>query len=298
MLPAQTQTKTLRATRHRPGPGALRAGRRGFTLLEWLVSMAIIALLFSLSVFVFRRAAAHSVMAQARNAVSTYAQVARSYAVANHIETMMVINPVNGRFEVWYLNPPPEGGPWDPASSGLYTDGYAFAPILDPAARLPMSPNGEPAAAAHPIDYDARRAGAGSNQEKMDSLNWTAFCFDENGQLVIRSRRIATRLFHRWDGTIAAVANRLEKDGTPNMALLSNSPYVMVDAGDSLITSTRGLVLSERPRMKGVLGANSDANRLVDLWLMRTRNGERYADAADTFVLNRFSGQELVGETP
>ncbi len=267
-----------------------------FTLMEWMVVMAIIAILFSIAGMAFRGAAAGSVMAQAKNALITYTQVARSYAVANHIETMLVVNPHNGRFEIWYLNPPADGGPWDPQSGGdplvdpttTAIDGYAFAPVLDTAAKLPQTPKDVPAAIVSPIDYDQRPLA--NNDNNYDNLTWAAFCFDEEGQLVIRTRRIATRTYLHRSGAFDPTANRLEIDASPD---LTRSP--LVDANDSLITSTRGFVISDAPKMKQALGGFFTPATLVNDWLKKTRKGEYYRPFAETIVLNRFSGQQLTG---
>lgn len=299
-----------RAARPRAGAPSVRHRRgRGFTLLEWLVCIIIIGILASIVTLVFRGAAESSVMAQARNAVITYAQVARSYAIANRIETMLVVNPFNGRFEVWRANPPADGGDWDPLSSGTaaagprYTDGYTFAAILDPSARLPRQPNGEPAAAVNPIDYDnlSRPAPAATDSPEMDNLTWAAFCFDETGQLVIRTRRIATRTFYLRDRVTpraASARNRLS-DETPDLTLpnLSASPKIpLVDQSDSPITSTRGFVISDLPKKKLALSAaGAGPQKLVNNWLMLTRPGQPYQHLAQTIVLNRFSGQQLTG---
>ncbi|MFH1418340.1 MAG: prepilin-type N-terminal cleavage/methylation domain-containing protein [Planctomycetota bacterium] len=282
------------ATRQRQTAGLLCRRRAAFTLVEWIVVMAIVAILFSIAGMAFRGAAASSVMAQAKNALVTYTQVARSYAVANHIETMLVVNPHNGRFEIWHLNPPVDGGPWDPQSGGdatvdpEKTDGYEFAPVLDPAARLPQTPMGKPAAIVNPIDYNQRPLN--DDDRSYDNLTWAAFCFDEEGQLVIRTRRIATRTYLRRNGNLEPNPNRLEIDATPDLTL-----DTLVDGDDTPITSTRGFVISDAPLMMKALGGSFTPASLVNDWLLRTREGEYYRPFAETIVLNRFSGQQLTG---
>lgn len=268
----------------------------GFTLIELLVSIAIIVILLSIGLLSFRQIAQESILAQAKNAVVTYAQMARSYALANHIETMLVVNPFNGRLEIWYLNPPVQGGDWDPLSSGVTgvndekTDGYAFAPVLDPGAALPLRGDGVPAAAVHPIDYENRDLADG--EANLDNLTWAAFCFDEEGQLVRRTRRIATRTCYYRDGTPRPFPNRLEADASPNLAV---SP--LVEASDTPITSAPGFVISDTSRMELVLSppGTVTAASLVNDWLRQTRDGGAYRTFAENLVLNRYSGQELVG---
>lgn len=280
--------------------------RRAFTFIEMLVSIAIIAVLVTISGLAFRKIAESNVLAQSKNAVLTYAKIARSYAVANHVETMMVVNPFNGRFEIWHANPAPLGGSWDPLSEAPLTDGYAYAPVLDSGARLPMDARGRPLAAVHPIDYfevPATRPIAPPDERNMDNMTWAAFCFDKNGELVTRTRRIATRTYKRRDGSLRPVPtaaggrNRLI-DESPDLSVLANPPFVIVingPDGDTAITSARGFVISDAAKMRQVLGSDViiDPSALVNGWLLKTRPSQPYADFADTIVLNRFSGHEL-----
>lgn len=281
-----------------------RPPRRAFTLVEMLIVIAIISTLMSISTYAFSKARETNVLAQARNAVLTYAKLARSYAIANQIETMMVVNPFNGRFEIWHLNPPPGGGPWDPLSSGTaipFTDGYACAPVLDSGARLPVDANGRPLAVVHPIDFgdDETRPYLTDNDQNFDNNTWAAFCFDKTGKLVVRTRRIATRTYTLRDGTTrnAADRNRLI-DESPDFTVFDVPPFVMVRGGaspDTPITSTLGFVISEGPKMRQVLGPRPTSLDIVNNWLIQTRPGGRYADFADTVLLNRYTGDDLVG---
>jgi len=280
--------------------------KTGFTLVELLVSVAIIGTLLGIGSFAFRSVRDAGALALSKNAVVTFAHIARNYAVANQIETMLVVNPYNGRFEIWHLNPPPQGGPWDPTSGGTFgndprmTDGYAFAPVLDRSAALPLDGNGKPLTTVHPIDYDdpMYRPLTPADEPNTDNLIWAAFCFDENGRLVTRTRRIATRSYHFRNGDLRPVStrNRLA-DETPDLALLNpNAVGALVDATDTPITTTRGFVISERLRMDAVLGTAPTPTQMVDNWLIQTRPGAQYTDFAETVLLDRFTGRELMGD--
>lgn len=288
--------------------------RRAFTFIEMLVSVAIISILVTISALGFRKIAESNTLAQARNAVLTYAKIARSYAVANHIETMFVVNPFNGRFEIWHANPPVFGGAWSILSEGPappLSDGYAFAPILDSGARLPTDSDGRPLAAVHPIDYAdvpvTRPTAADGQERNIDNFTWAAICFDANGELVIRTRRIATRTYTRRNGTLrpapaaAGGRNRLI-DESPDLSLLVAAPPIPMIIngadGDTPITSSIGLVISEASKMRQAIGSDSitDPSVLVNNWLLKTRTGQPYAAFADTIVLNRYSGHELLAK--
>jgi prepilin-type N-terminal cleavage/methylation domain-containing protein len=298
---------------HRAQPEALdRQGHRrtrrarGFTLVELMVTIAVISIIAGLGTFAFRGMREGAALAQAKNAVLTYAAAARTYAIANHIETMFVVNPYNGHFEIWYLNPPPNGGPWDPYSSGDLAqpdlaDGYAYAPhVLDAKAGLPLDGNGRPLAVVHPIDYNDptyRPLINDAEERNLDNLIWAAFCFDQNGKLVTRTRRIATRSSHLRNGRprpgSLQAPNRLD-DETPDLEILKTEPLVTVL--DTPITSTRGFVISEFSKMKLVTGIMPTPSELVNQWLFETRTGGAYVDFAETVVMDRFSGQQLTGE--
>ncbi|MFQ5424851.1 MAG: Tfp pilus assembly protein FimT/FimU [Phycisphaerae bacterium] len=309
LVPARDKAGSARPT---------RVEVHGFTLIELIVVVSIIAVILGVVTLAFRSATDSSILSLARNTLVNTAKLARSYAIANEIETMMVVNPYSGQIELWHANPPAQGGEWDPLSDTL-GDGYAFAPVFDSGARLPVDGSGRPRVAVHPIDYDFRLGfsvdplgNPSTNtaaERDMDNLTWTALCFDASGRLVTRTRRIATRsrsyLFR--DGiNQRSDPNRLP-DGQPDLAILTDPDpsvsNVLVhggNPGDTPITSAVGFVISDARRMRDRLGVNPTPQNLVDDWLRHTVPPEddlfpdlNVAGFADTIILNRFSAQEL-----
>ena len=282
--------------------------RRAVTLVELTVVIAILGILISISTLAFNNARDNSLQALTRNAIVTYAKIARNYAITNDIETMFVINPYDGRFELWHLNPPANGGAWDPFSSGLtppQTDGYAFAPVFDSGASLPTDANGKPLAFVFPFDYQDRDPAGnlyrprGATAQDIDNFIWTALCFDENGKLVTRTRRIATRTPLFLNGaTRPGSYNRtriLERDFAPDMSLIENN-IPLVTSEDSLITSTRGIIISDRTAMQSAIGNSFTTVQLTQDWLDRTLAGGQFDKFAQLIVFDRQSGEPLVPE--
>lgn len=276
---------------------------RGFTLIELVVSLTVISVLLTLSVFAFRTLQRGGGMARAKDMLVNYVSVARSYAIANHIETMFVVNPYNSRFEIWHLNPPKEGGPWDPFSGGSaapFVDGYAYAPILDKSVGLQVDAEGGQLYGVFPIDYDDpvyRLTTNDAEERNIDNLTWAAVCFDEEGRIVTRTRRIATRTIRMRDGSVRPVpANRLV-DGTPNLGLLEQSmPEPVVRDLDTAITSTRGFVICDMARIGQAIQSNPTPLELINNLLRNTRASRRYNTMAETVMLDRVSGQPLSGD--
>lgn len=277
--------------------------RRALTLLELTVTVAIISILLTVSAFAFNGVRDQSSLALARNALVTYASIARNYAMANDIETMLVVNPYDGHFEIWHLNPREDGGPWDPNSAGLappMTDGYAFAGVLGEGASLPLDGNGVPLVFVSPFDYqDADGSGnfyrpRGASAQDVDNLIWTALCFDENGRLVSRARRIATRTQMFLNGqNRPGPVNRvrtLERDQAPDLSLL-DSGQPLVTGADSLITSTRGVIISDRKRMTGVIGENFTTVQLTQNWLDQTLQSQEYDLFTQVVIFDRQTGE-------
>lgn len=295
------------AQRARVGGGLWRA----FTFVEMMVTVGIVSIVLTISAFAVHEIRDTSILDNAKNVVLTVAATARSYAIANQIETMLVVNPYNGRFEIWHLNPPVNGGPWDPLSGGTappQTDGYAFAPILDASATLPLNGNGKPTVLIHPIDYydldsssaPYRPLAADGAERNIDNLEWAAFCFDKDGKQIIRTRRIATRSYRYRIGTVRGTSSNRLPNESPNLDLLDPTSTTftgsLVTMDDTPITSCRGFVLSRAEKMEAIVGFAPAPTDVVNNWLLQTRPGGRYTHFSKTVLLDRFSGRELVGD--
>jgi prepilin-type N-terminal cleavage/methylation domain-containing protein len=317
---AETPLGALRAVDRPYGQEPVARPRRGFTLIEFLVSLSIISILLSISAFSYRSATEGAVLARAKNALITYTKVARGYAIANRVETMLAVNPFNGRFEIWHMNHSPHGGAFDVMSNAAPpgnpppaliggTDGYAFAPVLDSGARLPVNANGRPMAVVSPIDFDdpidpSNPGGAkwrstvnDPAERNFDNLTWAAVCFDQTGKLVVRTRRIATRTYTLRDGSLNGNThgpNRLP-DESPDLSLRDIGAAMVIGGpdGDTPITTARGFVVSEMPKLRQVVGGTVTPSSLVNNWLIETGPNGQYRDFATRVFFNHYSGQDI-----
>lgn len=275
-----------------------QTGRRAaaFTLLEVLVVTGVVAVSLGIVTLAFRKLGDTNKLTLAAQTLSNAAAIARAYAMDHDIETMLVVNPQNGRLEIWHANPTLAGGPWDIMSPGPPgpINGYLFAPVLDSSIALPVDGEGRSIVVVNPLDFDAVVDGGGTrlrdtapSQVNSDNLSWSAVCFDPDGKLVQRSRRIATRLTTDYTGAPFAMPNR-RTDGTPDIA----APGYAVNNTDSLITSARGFILSDRAKFEEVLATQFPLPLdVVNVWLARTRFYEPFVRR---LVLSTWSGRELV----
>jgi len=267
--------------------------RGAFTLLEVLLVCAIVAVALGIVTLAFRKLGESNRLSVAAGTLTQFAAVARAYAIENGIETMLVVNNVNGRMEIWHANPNLSGGGWDPLSSSV-PDGYVYAPILESSAQMPIGTDNRPLVVVHPLDFDAvvdatgtRLRDTAATQENYDNLQWPAVCFAPDGRIVQVVRRIATRLPSDFQGNPTPAPNR-RADGTPinTVALPSR-----VDAADSRITSTRGLIVSDRSKAEEVLvTAFPTPMDIVNVWLARTRS---FPEFVRYVVISPWSGREL-----
>jgi len=279
------------------GGRPLRGGRASaFTLLEVLIVVALVAIALGIVSLAFRKLGESNRMNVAVGTLTQYAAVARAYAIEHEIETMLVVNNVNGRLELWHKNPPPVGGTWDPLSV-VTPNGYVFAPVFDSTASLPIGTDGRPMVVVHPIDYDAVADGVGTrlrdtapNQENFDNLMWPAVVFDSEGRLVQVLRRFATRLPVDYQNNPVVNFNR-RADGTPNVGSMAPNPIYEVDLNDSRVTSTTGFVVSDRGKYEEQLTTPSPTPlEIVNVWLVRAN---LFRDFVRFVVISPWSGRGL-----
>ena len=165
----------------RTGRGCAHAG---FTLIEVLVVAAIIVLRVGVAGLGWKTLTASGLDAQAVNALSKYAAVARSYALQYRIETILAIRPPTSasskpRLYLFVHNPPIHGGQWGLREGVVGTQAsggageFYYVPVFDETAVLPED------FAAAPVDS----ATIGTRPDRT----WVALCFDGSGRLFVRS---------------------------------------------------------------------------------------------------------------
>lgn len=184
----------------RPGDAAANRAPRcapAFSLTEMIVVIGIIALLAGVATVSWKAATAQSVRSLAINTLTGYIGVARGYAMANRIETMLVINPFDGRLELWRANPPMgqvRNPPWPQNANDEANHPDNLNRNITPS-RPPAFPNGGPwdiqsGTAAAPSD------GAGADAAQRARANGYAFVpfFDNSARLPVDSNG-APRVF-------------------------------------------------------------------------------------------------------
>lgn len=280
-----------------------RIGSRGaFTLIEVLLVCAIVAVALGIVTLAFRKLGESNRLSVAAGTLTQFAAVARAYAIENGIETMLVVNNVNGRMEIWHANPNVAGGGWDPLSGGFAANGYVFAPILESSAAMPIGTDNRPLVVVHPLDFDAvvdatgtRLRDTAATQENYDNLMWPAVCFAPDGRLVQVVRRIATRLPTDFTGAAAATPNRRTDGSLVPYIPPPPAPQVpqpsFVNPTDSRVTSTRGFIVSDRRKAEEVLVTPFPTPAdIVNVWLARTRS---FPEFVRNVVISPWSGREL-----
>jgi len=163
-----------------------------------MVVVAIVLLLLVVIGGAYRSVMDANVEAKAINTLTSFASVARAYAMRHRLETVLTIDPNTGQLEMWVwdtvgnVNVPLSDPNFVPPNSR-----YVYAPILDDTARLPrkggnLSEN--LAVRIAPIECDN-----GTPQEPRDDPNNAAFarvamCFDPAGRLVVRNLTLVYEL--------------------------------------------------------------------------------------------------------
>lgn len=304
---------------NRAGSRPPQRQRGGFTLVELLVTIAIVVIVLGMATMTFRNLFNSNAVQTAVNTLTNAASIARTYAIENAVETLLVVNPHSGRLEIWHENPPAKGGAWDPMSRGTGagntgTDGFAYANVLDSSVTLPLDASRQPLVVVHPIDYrnpidtsgsfmrpNAPTFPPGGPPTSQDNLNWVALCFDTQGRLVQRLRRFATRVEavpNSYQDSRGALSNRRPAppvdDASPDVSRLTspnrnpNFDYA-VDSRDSLIATCLGFVASDARayreiQLKGAVGQG----RAIDVWnwLDETQPGRKYQQYSKWVMLS------------
>ncbi len=250
----------------RTGRGCAHAG---FTLIEVLVVASIMVLLAGVAGLGWKTLTASGLDAQAVNALSKYAAVARSYALQYRIETILAIEPPTSasskpRLYLFVHNPPIQGGQWTDNVGGNAVDGVAgiratandgwgtefyYVSVLDETAVLPED------FAAAPVDS----AAIGTTPDQT----WVVLCFDGSGRLFVRSNV------------------QLKWPTAPGGAI-----------SESVASTARGVKLYKPSVLLARLGKNllTDINNTEFDGFLATPDRP---DLWQAVVLNQFSGQPL-----
>ena len=156
---------------------------RGFTLIELMVVVAIIAILLVITGAAWRSITQSSTEDKAINAVSTYAAVARNYAMRHQLETILTIEPKTGQLDMFVWDTVGDASIPEPPNAR-----YIHVPVLDDSAKLPIK-GGVPAVQIAPIDHAEQRYNDPPAGDRRDGRNLSVLtlCFNPQGQLVERA---------------------------------------------------------------------------------------------------------------
>jgi type II secretory pathway pseudopilin PulG len=273
-----------------PTPGAsplaiLRrpVGAEGFTLVELMLVVGILVLLLVIIGSAWRSLTQSGVEAKAINMISSFASVARTYAMRYQLETVLTIDPNTGQLDMWV---------WDtlgdPANNILPNSRYVLAPVLDTTARLPRKGGTQLenlAVRVAPIDWDNGTPGTGDDLT-YEALARFAMCFDPQGRLVVRDLRLV------WGPGTPAIA------GTPiGLTLLCLAPDGIPpretgwDPWVNVRTSCAGWVY-EPPE------GSQAPNGAADPRLPATVGVPIAQGKGKPFMLNQYTGRVIQGGQP
>jgi len=157
-------------------PACVASSRRAYTLIEVLVVAAIISILLVVAAVSWQRLSSREIESQAVNTLVSYASVVRAYAIDNHIETILAVDP-NGTLRMYRRDVQTEGGVWTPSE---------FQPV---GRELENLPEELAAAPIDPTDCDN-----GGNPWET----WSGLCFDSSGRLIRRRANTSLGIAPPW----------------------------------------------------------------------------------------------------
>lgn len=150
-----------------------------------MVVIAIMVLLMVVIGAAWRSITDTNITAKAVNTISSYAAVARTYAMRHQLETVLTVDPRTGQLDMFVWD---TQGVRNADDSSIYdvrpNSRYVYVPVLDNAARLPN--RGDP---TRPDNLDVRIAPidyAEYDWRIREALARFAICFDPQGRVVSR----------------------------------------------------------------------------------------------------------------
>ncbi|MBN1344583.1 MAG: hypothetical protein JXQ73_17970 [Phycisphaerae bacterium] len=158
-----------------------------------MVVVVIILLLLGIIGAAWRSITETNVQAKAVNTVSSFAAVARTYAMRYQLETVLTINPRSGQLDMYVWDTVGHGT--DPTDPNYIPPNsrYVYAPVLDDSAKIPnrADPNRPDNLRVRlaPIDYWEEKFDGGGSllvPRLYNNLAQYTLCFDAHGRLVVR----------------------------------------------------------------------------------------------------------------
>jgi type II secretory pathway pseudopilin PulG len=248
------------------------------------------------------------VEAKAINLISSFASVARTYAMRHQLETVLTIDPNTGQVEIWVwdtvgnTNVPPA----DP-SFALPNSRYVPVPILDTTARLPRkggAQNENHAVRIAPIDWDNDPLNL-TDDLRFEALARFAISFDPQGRQVMRD------LVLKYEpGNFGKIPN--PPSGGQVISIWPGSIYDYQDAANWNVWPRVPLLASDTNRNRDWFNISTsragwayeppDGSQLpngpADPRLPATVGNAIIQNRAKAFMLNQYTGRVILGGRP